>query len=218
MKIHLDKFKKFLGKYISPSYSQCDEDKIIAQHFAPDYKGICIDIGAADGIGLSNTYYFEKHGWKCVCVEPNPWMFEKLNKNRKHAINAAVGLNNNREVDFKVVTLQGGNQTAISSLEVDQRLMQSHAHFNPQINIIKVQERTLDSILKDFDWISHVDFVTIDTEGTELDVLKGFNIDKWSPKLFCIENNFNDPEITGYLEKFRYKKILRNEVNDFYEK
>ena len=44
------------------SYSQFGEDAFIAQHFDPDYKGICIDIGATDGIGMSNTYHFEQHG------------------------------------------------------------------------------------------------------------------------------------------------------------
>jgi FkbM family methyltransferase len=198
------------------SYSQFGEDVFIAQHFDPNYQGICIDIGATDGIGMSNTYHFEKHGWKCIAVEANPNMIDALKSNRANAVHCAVGQYNNREVEFKLVTLEGGNQTAISGLELDQRLMQSHAFLNPQVSIVKVQERTLDNIIADFDWVTHIDFISIDTEGTELDVLKGFDIPKWNVKLFCIENNFNDPEIEQYLGLFGYRKVRRHEVNDFY--
>ena len=172
------------------SYSQFGEDAFIAQHFDPDYKGICIDIGATDGIGMSNTYHFEQHGWKAICVEANPAMIPSLTQTRANAVHCAVGQYNNKEVEFKVVTLEGGNQTAISGLELDHRLMESHAFLNPQVSIVKVPERTLDSIIADFDWVTHIDFISIDTEGTELDVLKGFDIPKWNVKMFCIENNF----------------------------
>jgi len=167
---------------------------------------------------MSNTYHFEQHGWKAICVEANPAMIPSLQQTRANAVHCAVGQYNNKEVEFKVVTLEGGNQTAISGLELDQRLMQSHAFLNPQVNIVKVPERTLDSIIADFDWVSHIDFISIDTEGTELDVLKGFDIPKWNVKMFCIENNFNDPEIEQYLALFGYRKVRRHEVNDFYTK
>jgi FkbM family methyltransferase len=198
------------------SYSQFGEDAFIAQHFDPEYKGICIDIGATDGIGMSNTYHFEQHGWKAICVEANPAMIPSLTQTRANAVHCAVGQYNNKEVEFKVVTLEGGNQTAISGLELDHRLMESHAFLNPQVSIVKVPERTLDSIIEDFDWVTHIDFISIDTEGTELDVLKGFDIPKWNVKMFCIENNFNDPEIEQYLAMFGYRKVRRHEVNDFY--
>jgi len=58
--------------------------------------------------------------------------------------------------------------------------------------------------------------LSIDTEGTEIEVLKGFDIKKWKPKLLVIENNFNDPEIEKYLSTFGYIKNKRIEVNDFY--
>ena len=64
--------------------------------------------------------------------------------------------------------------------------------------------------------IKDITFVTIDTEGTELDVLKGFNLNKWKPKLIMIENNFNDNFCEDYLSFFGYKKVYRNEVNDFF--
>lgn len=198
------------------SFSQFGEDIFIAEYFEPGYKGICIDIGATDGIGLSNTYRFERIGWRAICIEANPAMIPSLRENRDFVVHCAVGCQDNREVDFKVVTLMGGNQTAISGLVLDERLLKSHAYLNPEINTVKIQQRTLNNIINDFDWVSQIDFISIDTEGTELDVLKGFDIERWNVKLFCIENNFNDPEIELYLEGFGYKKVRRFEVNDFY--
>jgi FkbM family methyltransferase len=64
--------------------------------------------------------------------------------------------------------------------------------------------------------ITNIDFVSIDTENTELDVLKGFDIKRWKPKLFVIENNFDEPFIAEYLKEFGYERVKRVAVNDFF--
>jgi hypothetical protein len=78
--------------------------------------------------------------------------------------------------------------------------------------------KTLDTILKSYPALDKIDYISIDTEGTELEVLKGFDIAKWMPKLMVIENNFNDPQIEEYLTTFGYTKVKRLVVNDFYLK
>ena len=86
---------------MSVAYSKFGEDVFIAQHFDPEYKCICIDIGATDGIGMSNTYHFEQHGWKAICVEANPAMIPSLQQTRANAVHCAVGQYNNKEVSSK---------------------------------------------------------------------------------------------------------------------
>ena len=125
------------------SYSQFGEDVFISQQFDENYKGICIDIGATDGIWYNNTFHFEKNGWKSICIEANPNMIPKLQQNRINVVNCAVGQFDNDNVDFTVVTLDGENQTAISSLKVDERLLESHMYLNPEISTIKIPEKTL---------------------------------------------------------------------------
>lgn len=202
------------------SYAQFGEDRLIQNYFENDYKGVCIDIGAVDGIEMSNTYHFEKNGWFCICAEANPDMYDKLKMNRLEAHHCAVGSEDKLEVEFNVVnmTLQNGNETAVSSVTIDQRLLQQHAHLNPQIKKINVPMKTLDTILLKYPHVDHIDFISIDTEGTELEVLKGLDINKWKPRMFIIENNYNDPEIENYLKGFGYTKNIRNVVNDFYFK
>ena len=63
-----------------------------------------------------------------------------------------------------------------------------------------------------------IDFISIDTEGTELDVLKGLSLDKWDVTLLVIENNYNDSDISAYMSKHGYFKDARWKHNDFYRK
>jgi hypothetical protein len=63
-----------------------------------------------------------------------------------------------------------------------------------------------------------IDFISIDTENTELDVLKGIDLTKYNVKLLVIENNFNEPFCEDYLVQYGYTKVNRIAVNDFYLK
>jgi hypothetical protein len=70
----------------STFHSQFGEDQILARLFADTKVGTCVDVGAHDGIQLSNSYYFEQIGWHCVLVEPaphlcaGPQLFASLNR------------------------------------------------------------------------------------------------------------------------------------------
>lgn len=196
-------------------YGQFKTDKFIEEYFDSSHVGVCIEIGACDGYIGTNTFYFEKKGWECICIEPNPNYYKNLKLNRKISLSYACGNENSDDREFTIFDL-GNNQSAISSLSVDKRLVNSHSHLIKNNFTTKVKVRTLDFILEELKFDKKIDFISIDTEGTEIDVLKGFNINKWKPKLLIIENNFNDSEIEIYLKNFGYKKDKRIEVNDFY--
>ena len=197
-------------------YSMSDEDNIVLNYFPKDYIGTCIEIGAADGIAGSNTYMFEQKGWECLCVEANPKLANKCSQIRKNTLNYAVGKENLPSVNFTIFDVGYNNETAISSLNIDQRLVESHKHLIQNTYKISVELKTLDTILGEVNLFNYIDYVSIDTEGTELDVLKGFDLVKWKPKVLLIENNYKDMEIEEYLKQFGYKKTLRHHVNDFY--
>ena len=69
------------------SYSQFGEDRLLQDFFEAGYKGVCIDVGATDGIGMSNSYHFEQQGWMCICCEANPDMYESLKMNIHNGVN-----------------------------------------------------------------------------------------------------------------------------------
>jgi FkbM family methyltransferase len=199
-------------------YSQHGESSYLQKLFHPNYIGVAVEVGAYNGINGSNTYLFEKKGWKCMCIEPVPEEFEKCKKVRQLSLQYAVSNENKEDVTFTVFTLTGDNKSAISGLVPDQRLISSHNHLIQNIQKIKVKCKTLTSILDENNFPTNLDIVSIDTENTELDVLKGLDLNKYKVKVFVIENNYNENFCENYLSKYGYKKIHRLAVNDFYVK
>ena len=63
--------------------SQYGEDRILARIFAGILTGTCVKVGAHNGVDLSNTYYFEQLGWRCILVEPNPVMWAVIREARR---------------------------------------------------------------------------------------------------------------------------------------
>jgi len=204
----------FYGQFSPPV------DKVIRDYFPDKEYGVCIEIGAVDGIEYSNTYHFETNGWDSLCIEPIPFHYEKLQKNRKLSLNYAISYGNNDEVSFTSVVLDNNTRSAISSLSIDDRLFDQIKGwgFNPIKEEIKVTTKRLDWCIENHFNHKKIDFISIDTEGTELDVLKSFDVNQYELKLLVIENNFNDPEIEIYLNDMGWIKDKRIEVNDFYIK
>jgi hypothetical protein len=64
--------------------------------------------------------------------------------------------------------------------------------------------------------IPNIDFLSVDTEGTELDVMKGFNIEKYQPKIIALENNFEDHNYRRTMYNYGYIFYERIGVNDYY--
>ena len=197
------------------SYGDYETDLAIQKYFNPEYVGTCIDIGAGLGTDRSNTYYFEKKYWTCLCIEPNPNLYNHMRMYRRLALNLACSNHDKKSAPFHVYVVDQNNQEAISSLVVDQRLVESHKEIINETYKIEVEVKKLDTILSRIN-IEKIDFLSIDTEGTELDVLQGFDLEKWKPKLLVVENNFNDTKINEYLSQFGYILSERIGVNDFY--
>ena len=197
-------------------YSQFGEDKILSTYFNNDYIGVCVEVGAYDGISGSNTYHFENRGWETLCIEPTPESFNKCASIRKKCINCCVSNYDSENTEYFVVRLNGDNTSAISSLNIDERLIESHKHMINNIEKINVNVKTLNNIFKETNFPKKIDFISIDTENTELDVLKGLNFDEYEIKFFVIENNFDENQVEEFLKTKNFKKLFRNAVNDFY--
>ena len=199
-------------------YGQFGEDKYIKTLFPQDYKGTCVDVGAYNGITSSNTYHFEQNGWNCLCIEPIPEQYEKCKKIRKLVFNCCAGNVDNKEQTFHIFNLPDGNQSAISSLKPDEQLISDHKHLIEFTSKINVTVRTITSILDEAKFPTEIDFMSIDTENTELDVLKGLDFNKYKINIFIIENNYNKSHCEDYLKQYGYKKFHHIEVNDFFIK
>lgn len=203
-------------------------DSILATAFPDDYKGVCIDIGAGDGKLGSNTMYFERKGWKCLCIEPNPIYSDYLDKCRDTVVVAAItndtSINTMPLKVVKVITtdVHDGDPPhqygALTSLRTDEKLydrFKKNGHILEEYNV-STRVMTLTKCIEENNFSTNIDFISIDTEGTELDILKSIDFKKIQVSIFVIENNFKTNDIEDYLSIYGYKKYLSHEENDFF--
>ena len=198
-------------------YGQFSTDMLIELYFPDQKKGICVEVGAADGHKGSNTLYFEKMGWKTLCIEPNPEYVKVLNGYRKIVSPYACGGKNEDDVEFTVFDIGDRNiMSSVSSLSPDSRLVEQHKDIINAKQTYFVDIRKLDTILDIHTFPNDIDFISIDTEGTELDVLKGLDLVNRNITLLVVENNFDDKEIGLYMYLQGYIRDTRWKINDFY--
>ena len=106
--------------------------------------------------------------------------------------------------------------SSLTSLKPDERLVEAHEHIINESYKVEVEVETLPNILEIAGYPTKIDFISVDTEGTELDVLKGFDFDKYDVTLFVVENNYDDKEIGDYMLSKGYVRDQRYKINDFY--
>ena len=200
-------------------YGQFSTDCLIELYFPSKSVGNCVEVGAANGLRGSNTLYFEDLGWRTLCIEPNPAYYKIIEETRRESVECACGATNQLVAEFTVFDIGSKNiMSSVSGLVPDERLIELHQDIINDKHKIQVQVRTLDSILTERKFSKGIDFISIDTEGTELDVLKGLDLTYWDVSLLVVENNYNDPQIEEYLKPLGYFKDARWKINDFYIK
>ena len=198
-------------------YSQQGEQAVIMDILSGITEGYGADVGASDGVTINNSKALEEKGWKVLCIEPNPLYYEALTDNRNLVIPTACSDYSGNFVPFTVITGPFGGLDAGSSLSPKWNLlhMVGLAGGIKAKRIFPVSVRTLDWCL---DWagFKRLDFLSIDTEGNEMNVLKGFNIGLWAPKLVVVENWLDGQEFRDYFERAGYVRKHRLHFNDFY--
>lgn len=205
------KHKKIKQKGGQHSYAQLKQDIKVLEFYKNKRDGYFVDIGANDGIELSNTYLLEKdYGWKGICVEPLPEQFQELLKNRTSInINKAVYNTTGEILDFSSSDFLSGVTKNINT----------HKHVVLTKPKIKVETITLNDILDKNNAPNFIDYLTLDTEGSELIILNAVNFDKYKFGLIHLEHNHQEPrrsDIKNLLLSKGYKYLGENECDDEY--
>jgi FkbM family methyltransferase len=201
-------------------YSQYSQDEYLENKFFKGYKnGFYVDVGAYNGVHINNTLYFEKNNnWRGINIEPIKKVFDLLVKNRPNDININCAVcNHDGETEFY---LNEGYTEMLSGIKdkYDKRHLERLNNGNNEnsgtTQIIKVITKKLETIF-DENKILHVNYLSIDVEGAEFEVIKSINFDKVFIDIIGFENNFIDVSIPiiKFLENNGFKlDIVSNDI------
>jgi FkbM family methyltransferase len=189
-------------------YSQNDEEACILEAVGAR-GGRFLDIGANDGAYLSNTLALVERGWGGVLVEPSPWIFSNLLK--RHGgnpglalVHAAVGL------EYGLTRFwDSARQDGLSTTEERQREQRAwQADFG---NPFVIPVIPLSAILERFP--GPVDVLSIDTEGTSVDLFLAFPLAEKLPLVACVEHDGRIEECMDFASNCGYRVATRNAEN-----
>ncbi len=206
-------------------YSQMGQDKYLNEQFFKNMKGgTFVEFGAYDGLTISNSLFFENElGWTGICLEPLPEHFANLRTNRKCiCIQGCVGPKSG-VVDF--LKINGGhwyNQMlsgVVSAYDPRHlnRIEQEVKDANTQKvyankEIIKVPCYRLADLLDQYK-MPHINYLSIDTEGGELEILQSIDFKKYQIDLISVEDNYGDAQLRQFLESQGFEFVKKLECD-----
>jgi FkbM family methyltransferase len=150
--------------------------------------GFFVEFGAADGVNLSNTWLLETHmDWSGVLAEPNPRFFDSLAANRSCAVSTlCVHSVAGRTVEF--ISAKRGEVSRMAEIKPEDAQDESRLR---GARMIEVQTTTLNDLLTDHQAPRVIDYMSVDVEGAELEILGAFDFDRWDVRAMSVEHNWS---------------------------
>lgn len=215
-------FFSLVGEALPKFYSQSGQDKYLYERFFKNKRnGIFVEIGAHDGITKSNSYFFEKYlGWSGICIEPISELFELLEKNRSCTCIKGCIANFTGTAEFLKISGYSEMLSGLSSHYDERHLERIEKElqlYGGSKATIQVPCYKLVDIFKTHG-ISHVDYLSVDTEGSELAVLQSIDFEVIDISIIGVENNYNTQEARKFLTKKGYAYLTKLGGDEFYIK
>lgn len=192
------------------SYSQTGEDVIIEYLFSslkishPTY----LEIGTNQPKVCNNTYGFYKKGCKGVCIEPDIEMVKVIKHQRPKdtILNIGIGINDQASADFYLFPGLMNGWSTFSKAEADIRKSDTGLAYHT----LPVPLKNINTIMKDY-FDPHPNFISLDVEGLDLEILQSIDFKKFKPEVICAETitfgylNNTEKKITA-ISEFMYSK------------
>jgi FkbM family methyltransferase len=195
------------------SYAQNREDLVLAGFFDRGYQGFYIDVGANDPEVDSVTKIFYQNGWNGLNIEPIKSHFLALQKQRKKDINENIGIATKKGT-LKLREYSGSGLSTFSEF-MKREHQENPTGFTESYEDYEVPVEPLKTVLAR-NKITKIDFMKVDVEGYEYDVLASNDWDKYRPKVLCIEANHIDKDWRPLLTNSGYKLEFFDGLNEYY--
>ena len=194
-------FFRFILKNTKISNSQLFQDLFVFYYSGFKKNGFFIEIGVGNGKDISNTLFLEKEkNWKGLLCEADSLMIKEIKKNRKCKL---IGLPITDICKKKIKffeNIKDPYQSSLSNLKSFYRIRYTNSI-------------CINHLLKKNHAPKTIDYMSIDTEGSEYDIIKSINFNKWKIRIITIEHNFdnnNKKKIFKFLTKNNYKRLHSN--------
>ena len=197
------------------STSQLGQDLWVLEKTNYKENGYFVEFGATDGVLLSNSYLLEKvFNWDGICAEPNPDYFKRLVKNRDCKVSdACISASSGEIVEFVLANEYGG----IAEMAKKGRHAEKVIAYQQEGNSVFLETLSLHDFLKAQNAPKVIDYLSIDTEGSEFEILKAFPFHEWEIRLISVEHNFElqREHIFHLLNELGYERE-ENQWDDYY--
>lgn len=202
------------------TYSMHGEDLIVEKYFKEIVNGFYVDLGCYHPIQNNNTMLLYQKGWRGINIDINEFSIKLFNFCRPDDLNLNLAVSDkNDEIDFYY-------QKKLSVLSTIKK-SRSDSAFQGKVNKKKITSKTLTKVLDDSKYKDkQIDFLDIDIEGADLDVLKSLDFSRYSPALICVEilsknvgidnNDIEKSDIYNLLKIKNYKKIWSGIFNHIF--
>ncbi len=183
------------------------QQRLVTAFFGEGYRGTFVDVGAADVQRNSQTYDLEQAGWSGVLIEPRPDCAEQLRRERRSPVFEVACSSPAKAGTTMTLHLAGGHSSLNDTFVVAGMTSKGE---------ITVAVRTLDDVLTEAGLTAPIDLVSIDVEGHEPEVLAGFDLQRWRPRVLVIEDHVLNLRLHRLLQGRGYKWVQRVDFNGWY--
>ncbi len=206
-----------ISELLPRSRSQLRQDLFVLAEHKFKREGFFVEFGATNGLDLSNSYLLaQEFNWRGILVEPaKVWTDQlRLNRPESHIETLCVWKETASKVDF-IET----DASELSTLKMFSN-MDVHSDLRRNGKTYEVSTISLIDLLKKYDAPKQIDYLSIDTEGSEFEILNAFNFSEYSFGVITVEHNYTPQRdlIYSLLTKVGYKRVYESisKIDDWY--
>jgi FkbM family methyltransferase len=199
------KFMRFACHNAPISNSQIFQDLFVLQVLNEKRNGYFVEFGATDGVFLSNSFLLERdYGWRGIVAEPSINWHDALKRNRNCSVDTRCVWDKTGET-LNFAQTDNAEYSAVTSLGA------TDYHGRSVTKEYGVKTISLNDLLEEHKAPREIDYLSIDTEGAELKILRALDFKRWSFATITVEHNY-DPDhregIFSLMTSYGYKRIL----------